>query len=370
MSFRFLQNETKIDFIGLRHYAFVLSVLVFLVGAASIFMNGGLRYGVDFAGGAAVQLHFTNPVADEAIKTSFSSLDLPGLAVQQYGDDGRSYLVRFSTPDLSGEEIRTKINSALQQQFSDNAASIERMEMVGPKVGADLRNAALQAMYIAVLLITVYISGRFEHRWGIAAIMAAILGGAMFLMDFTPLDMTLRVFVLLVITAGICWKLRLNYALGAIVGLVHDVIITVGILSLLGKEFDLNVIAALLTLVGYSLNDKIIVFDRIRENLGRQRPGHFDALSSIINQSVNQTLSRTIMTGLTTLLASISLMVLGGGTIHDFALTMTMGVFIGTYSSIFICNPVLLLGSTEQYVMEAEKRSKQGYERPGEHGVV
>ena len=369
MSFQFLQKETRIDFIGLRRYAYLISMIVFLIGAASIFMNGGLRYGVDFAGGAAVQLQFTNPVADEAIKTSFSSLNLPGLAVQQYGEDGRSYLVRFSTPDLSGEEIRTEISAALRQEFGDNPASIERMEMVGPKVGADLRNAALQAMYIAVLLITVYISGRFEHRWVIAAIMAGILGGAMFLMGFTPLDMTLRVFVLLLITAAICWKLKLNYALGAIVGLVHDVIITVGILSLLGKEFDLNVIAALLTLVGYSLNDKIIVFDRIRENLGKQRAGHLDPLTSIINVSVNQTLSRTIMTGLTTLLASVSLMVLGGGTIHDFALTMTMGVFIGTYSSIFICNPVLLLGSTEQYIM-AEKRSTEGYERPGEHGIV
>ncbi len=369
MSFQFLQKETRIDFIGLRRYAYVLSVVVFLIGAASIFMNGGLRYGVDFAGGAAVQLQFANPVADENIKGAFASLNLPGLAVQQYGEDGRSYLVRFSAPDMSGEEIRAELGTALQQKFTDNTATIERMEMVGPKVGADLRNAALQAMYIAVLLITVYISGRFEQRWVIAAAMAAVLGGAMFLMNFTPLEMTIRVFILLLITAAICWKLKLNYALGAVVGLVHDVSITVGILALLGKEFDLNVIAALLTLVGYSLNDKIIVFDRIRENLRRQKAGHLDPLTSIINMSVNQTLSRTIMTGLTTLLASVSLMVLGGGTIHDFALTMTMGVFIGTYSSIFICNPVLLLGTTEQYIM-AEKAGSEKYERPGEHGVV
>ena len=364
---RLIKKDTKIDFLGVKKYAFVLSIVLFLLGAAAVFMNGGLRYGVDFAGGTVVHLKFEQPVGDESIKSAFAELGLPGLAAQQYGDDNKDYLVRFAAMNQSGEAIRSMVTEALDKAFTGNPVSIERLEMVGPKVGSDLRNAALQAVYIAVLLITVYISGRFEQRWGIAAIMAIVLGGAMFLMTFTPIDMSIRVFVLLIITMIICWKLKLNYALGAIVGLVHDVAITVGLLTLFGKEFDLNIIAALLTLVGYSLNDTIIVFDRIREHLRMQRPGHVQPLKDIINTSVNRTLSRTVMTSITTLAAALSLLILGGGTSHDFALTMTIGVFIGTYSSIFVCNPVLLLGNTEQY-MRREEEVK--YERPGEHGMV
>ena len=369
MSFQLLKKDTNIDFVGMRKYAYVLSIVLLLIGAVSVFLNGGLRYGVDFAGGAAVQLQFEKPVADEAIKKAFDDLKLPGLAVQQYGEGGKSYLVRFASPDKSGESIRKDVAEALSVHFKDNTSTIERLEMVGPKVGADLRNAALQALYFAILLITVYISGRFEHRWVMAAIMAAALGGAMYVMGLLGLDMTIRVVVALVLTLVICWRLKLNYALGAIFGLLHDVLITVGILSLLGKEIDLNIIAALLTLVGYSLNDTIIVYDRVRENLRLQNREHPDELGTIINFSVNQTLSRTIMTSFTTLLASLSLMILGGGTIHDFALTMTMGVFIGTFSSVFVSNPILLLfGNTQHYLLP--ERRTDDYERPGEHGMV
>ena len=237
--------------------------------------------------------------------------------------------------------------------------------MVGPKVGADLRNAALEAMYFAILLITVYISGRFEQRWMIAALMAAVLGSAMYVMGFLGMDMVYRVIGALALTLLISWKLKLNYALGAIVGLLHDVLITLGLLAMMGKEIDLNIIAALMTLVGYSLNDTIIVYDLLRENL---RAAPKQPLDFLINRSVNQTLSRTILTSGTTFVATLALYLLGGGVIHDFALTMLIGVFVGTASSIYVSSAVLLaLGDTDFYVHQQERPV---YEKPGEHGIV
>ena len=368
MSLQIFSEQTKIDFIGLRYYAYALSAVLLIAGLVAFFMHGGLRYGVDFAGGAAVQLQFEKPIADETIKKSLVGLNLPGLSIQQYGEDGRDYLIRFSTPNLTGEEIRKNILSALDETSGGNPVSIQRLEMVGPKVGADLRNAALEAMYFALLLITVYISGRFEQRWTIAVIMAAALGTAMYIMGLLGMNMVYRVIGALALTLIISWKLKLNYAVGAIIALLYDVFVTLGLLAVLGKEIDLNIIAALLTLVGYSLNDKIIVYDRIRENLQKQPEDNPAPLADIINLSVNQTLGRTIMTSATTLIAALSLTILGGGAIHDFALTMSLGVFIGTFSSVFVSNPILLmLGDTRQYMVA---RKKVEYVRPGEHGVV
>jgi preprotein translocase subunit SecF len=167
------------------------------------------------------------------------------------------------------------------------------------------------------------------------------------------------------ITLAVSWRLKLNFAFGAVVGLLHDVFITLGILSVLGKEIDLNVVAALLTLAGYSLNDTIIVYDRIRENL--RKDAECD-LGAVINDSVNQTLSRTLLTGGTTFVAVLALFLLGGGVIHDFALTMLVGIVIGTLSTIYVSAPILLaLGVSEQHVLVRQRKS---YEKPGEHGIV
>ena len=221
-------------------------------------------------------------------------------------------------------------------------------------------------MYYSVLLIAVYISGRFEQRWMAGAIMAAALWGGMYLAGLTGLGMGWLVLLSLGITLVVCFILKLNFALGAIVGLLHDVSITLGLLSVMGVEVDLNVMAALLTLVGYSLNDTIIVYDRLRENL---RAAPQSTMAQLINNSVNQTLSRTILTSGTTLLATLSLFVLGGGVIHDFALTMLIGVFVGTASSIYVSSAILLaLGDVDFYTHRAQESVK--YERPGENGVV
>jgi preprotein translocase subunit SecF len=238
-------------------------------------------------------------------------------------------------------------------------------------VGNDLRNMAIEALFYAVLLITVYISGRFEHSWFIAGAMALVLWGAVYGAGYVGFNQLWGVAIGMVITLLCCWKLKLNFALGAILALMHDVMVTLGLLTLLGVEIDLNVIAALLTLVGYSINDTIVVYDRIRENL-RAVPSDDSvkpSMADIINKSVNQTLSRTIMTSATTLVASLALYLLGGSVIHDFALTITLGVVFGTFSSVFVASPILMaFGNVDLYHKKAHKNDD--YERPGEHGIV
>ena len=211
--------------------------------------------------------------------------------------------------------------------------------MVGPQVGEDLRKKALFAMFYALLFITIYISGRFELKWMLSGVVAAALIGAVYIFNLFDVSIPFLIGAALTVSLVVFWFLELKYAMGAIVALIHDVIITVGIFSIFGKEFTLPIIAALLTIIGYSLNDTIIVFDRIRENLRRH---HKKPLAFIINRSINETLSRTVLTSLTTLIVVVTLFVLGGGIIHDFAFALMIGVVVGTYSSIFVASPILL----------------------------
>ena len=318
MAFAFIKHDTKIDFIGKRHIAYAISILLLLVGLGSALWGNGLRMGIDFAGGVIVQVQFAQPVEDEVLKKSLDVPELPGISTQRFGEGTRDYLLRFSSAEnTDAAALRTNVLTALAKAFPGNDVEIQRLEMVGPKVGDDLTNKALGALYYATLLIAVYISGRFEQRWMAGVAMAAVLWGGMYLAGLTGLSMGWLVLVALGITLVVCFVLKLNFALGALVGLIHDVFITVGLLSLMGVEIDLNVMAALLTLVGYSLNDTIIVYDRLRENL---RAAPKQPLDALINRSVNQTLSRTILTSGTTFVATLALYLLGGGVIHDFAL--------------------------------------------------
>lgn len=366
MGFQFIRPNTNIDFIGKRRWAYGLSLLILLAGLISAIWGNGLKLGIDFAGGVMAQLQFEKSVDDEALKNALDVTELPGVTTQRFGDDGRDYLLRFSSAeDQDVAVLRTNILSILQKSFPGNPVEIQRLEVVGPKIGADLTNKALSALYYAVLLIAVYISGRFEQRWMAAAIMAAGLWGGMYLLDFTGVGMGWQVLFALGITLVICFFLRLNYAFGAVIGLLHDVFITVGLLSILDVEIDLNVMAAIMTIIGYSLNDTIIVYDRLRENL-RAHPK--EDFATLINRSVNQTLSRTLLTSGTTFIATASLYVLGGGVIHDFALTMMLGVIVGTFSSVYVSSAILLaLGDTDFYV---SMQQKEEYEKPGEHGIV
>ena len=341
MSFSFIKHETNIDFIGLRKIAFALSALMILIGAVSLFMKGGPRYGIDFAGGVIIQAKFNAPTDIDTVKKALEGTNLPGLVVQQMGQvKDNDFLIRTSTTtDDSSAGMQKTVAKALDEGVSGAKYEFKRIEMVGPKVGEDLRGKAVEAMYFAILIIAIYISGRFEHRWMAAGLMAAGLFAGITLLQYFHAPQVWLVLGALIITLALCFVLRLNYALGAIVALIHDVLITVGIFSILNKEFDLTIIAALLTLIGFSLNDTIIVFDRIREIRGLKTG---DTLPVIINRSVNQTLSRTIMTSGLAALAVFSLYLFGGAVIHDFALAMLIGIVVGTYSSIYVAAPIII----------------------------
>lgn len=341
MGFQIIKPNTNIDFIGVKKIAFIISAVVILAGLASLVFKGGPKYGIDFAGGMIVQVKVDKANNVEEIKDALSDVELPGLVVQTLGMEGdHEYLIRTSSSDISSQEVRDKVSNSLGDKLGQDSYEIQRLEMVGPKVGADLRTKALEALFYAVLIIAVYISGRFEQRWTAAGIMAAALGASIYGIGLLGMDMGFLIVAALAITVGLCWYLRLNYALGAVAALIHDVTITVGIFSILGKEFDLTIIAALLTIIGYSLNDTIIVFDRIRENNIARKAS--ESFSEVINGSINQTLSRTLMTSLTTLLVVFCLYMLGGSVIHDFAVALLIGVVVGTYSSIFVASPILL----------------------------
>ncbi|MBI5063322.1 MAG: protein translocase subunit SecF, partial [Desulfatitalea sp.] len=217
--------------------------------------------------------------------------------------------------------------------------TIESFEQVGPQVGSDMRQKAMLAIFFALLFINIYISGRFEFKWLISAGMTLVLAVLVYALYLIHLSMPILILAALIASLALFYFLNLKYAMGAVVALIHDVIITIGCFSFSEKEFSLTIVAAILTIIGYSLNDTIIVFDRIRENLRKyqKRP-----MGEIINRSVNETLSRTILTSGYTLLVVLALFFLGGGVIHDFAFALLVGIVIGTYSSIFVASPILL----------------------------
>ena len=211
--------------------------------------------------------------------------------------------------------------------------------MVGPKVGADLREKALKAIYYALLFMAVYISGRFEFKWTMSRIMGLVLLVGVYLLEAIGVKVVYLIYGALFTLLLFCWFLKLPYAFGAVLALAHDVFLVVAVFALTNKEITLEVVAALLTLVGFDLNDTIIVFDRIRENLhkDRKRP-----LGEVINGAINQTLSRTILTSGTVMFVLLCLFFFGGTVIHDFAFALLIGVFLGTLSSIFVASPIVL----------------------------
>ncbi len=350
MGFAIIKKEPNINFIGARKIAFGVSVAIILLGLASLLVKGGPRYGIDFAGGVMVQVQFPESQEPATIKEALANAGLPEYVVQRLGMEAENeYLIRISSVEMGAEVIRSSIQEALDANMADSGYEIQRLEMVGPKVGSDLRTKAMEALFYAVLLIAIYISGRFEQRWWAAGVMAAALATGMYVLGLLSLPMTYLTLAAMAVTLVLCWRLKLNYALGAVIALIHDVLITVGVFSLLNKEFDLTIVAALLTIIGYSLNDTIIVFDRIRENL---RAKFSKVLGETINKSINQTLSRTMLTSGTTLLVVACLYFLGGGVIHDFALALLIGVAVGTYSSIFVASPILLAFQPREEVEE------------------
>jgi len=286
------KSETHFNFMGRIKAAVIFSIVLILIGLGSIVVSGGLKFGIDFAGGTLIQLQFKNPPDIKVIRDGLKTIGLGESTIQEFGSK-RDILIRVQRSEEKLEAVGSMVRRSLMGKFNVDEITVERVEMVGPKVGRDLREKALLSILYAIIGIVIYISWRFE----------------------------------------------VQYAIAAIIALIHDVLVTMGAFSIFDKEFTLVIVAAFLTIIGYSLNDTIVVFDRIRENLRRKGKS---SMSEMINMSINQTLSRTLLTSGTTLLVVIALFFFGGEIIHDFSFALLVGVFIGTYSSIFIASVFLV----------------------------
>lgn len=311
---RIFKKETSIDFMSKRHVAMGMSLVLLIVSLGSI-ATRGLNLGVDFTGGTLVEVGYQTAVEPAEIREVLQQAAFEDVTVQSFGT-ARDVLIRLAPQqDMSSAEISNKVLDALYTAYPDQV-EMRRVEFVGPQIGEELTEDGGLAMLIALFGILIYVALRFEKR----------------------------------------------FALGSVVALVHDVIITVGFFSLLQIEFDLSVLAAVLAVIGYSLNDTIVVFDRIRENFRRMRKS--DTIY-VMNSAINQMLSRTIITSLTTLLVLLALFFLGGEIIHGFATALIVGIFVGTYSSIYVASAsVLMLGISKQDLMPVEKEGAELDDRP------
>ena len=308
MSLRTFKLPT-IDFVNKRKYAMVFSALLLVVSIISLGLQG-LKLGIDFTGGTLIEVGYQQTADLEDIRTKLASANYTGTNVQYFGSD-TEILIQLEPQATSS----AKLSSSIIPMLGDGI-DLRRVEFVGPKVGEELTNDGGLALLYALIGILIYVAFRFEYR----------------------------------------------FALGSIAALIHDVIITLGVFSILQIEFDLTVLAAILAVIGYSLNDTIVVFDRIRENFLSTR--HIEPVP-IVNDALNQTLARTLMTSLTTLLVLLALFYLGGEVIHSFAGALIIGVVIGTYSSIFVASSMILaLGISKEDMLPSEKEKKEIDARP------
>ena len=285
------QNTIKIDFLSKRLMALVLSSILIIISIGSL-ATQGLKKGIDFTGGTLVELSFPEPAELSTLRELLSKAGFQGAIVQHFGSS-KEVLIRLSPDDvLNTAAVSNKVLDVINNKYSQQG-DLRRAEFVGPQVGEELAEDGGLALLYALICILIYVTFRFEYR----------------------------------------------FALGSVAALAHDVIITLGVFSIFQFEFDLTVLAAILAVIGYSLNDTIVVFDRVRENFRKLRKG---TPTEVVNISLNQTLSRTIMTSMTTLLVLFALFFLGGEIIHDFALALIIGVIVGTYSSIYVASPITL----------------------------
>ena len=283
--------KPDIPFINYFRLFNIISLILILISLGSIFYKG-LNFGVDFKGGTLIELRVDNDqIRISEVREAFFKMDLGDVNVKEFGKEG-DYLIKFEKTKSNDENFIENIKDKLFKNMGVNF-NFRRVENVGPKVSAELLRAGLIAIVLSLTAMLIYIWIRFE------------------------------------------WQ----FSLGAIIALVHDVIITIGFFSILEFEINLSIIAAVLTIVGYSMNDTVVIFDRVRENLKKYTSKKIEEISNI---SINETLSRTIITSLTTLLALLSIFFFGGTILHGFSFAMILGVIFGTYSSIFIANPILI----------------------------
>jgi preprotein translocase subunit SecF len=290
-----LIKDTNIDFLGKRYIAFIVSGILSIVGIVAIVQiaTGHANLGIDFAGGTAIQFKFEKPVVLHSVRLALEEGGLRDFDLQDLPSENK-ILIRVKKTDQKLGQISQTIENVLQQKLPDNKYVVDSTTEIGPKVGGRLRADAAKAVAVAVIGILVYVAFRFQFKFGV----------------------------------------------GATVATFHDVLAVLGLFFIMGREINLILITALLTIAGYSLTDTVVVFDRIRENLKlKQR----ESVEAIMNLSINEVLSRTIITSTTVLLTSLALFFFGGEVLHDFSLAMIMGVIVGTYSSIFVASPVVLL---------------------------
>lgn len=287
-----LFKKTHIDFIGRRYYAYAVSAVLVLSGVTSLAVKGGPKLGIDFTGGTLVQLGFKTNLPMQDLRAELAEQGYPDAELQGFAE-GKSVGVRLPKSDQSASSVGERLRQIIREKFAGSDPVVERAESVGPAVGRALANQALSAIFWALVLIIIYVAFRFRSMlWGVCSIVA----------------------------------------------LLHDVLSVVGIFSILNKEISVTVVAGILTLAGYSMNDTIVVYDRMRENI---RLSKKESLAEIINRSVNETLSRTVMTSVTVAITVIVLFLFGGTVIHDFAFAMLWGVFVGSYSTIFVAAPII-----------------------------
>ncbi len=293
----FLNTPPKIDFLKIRKQAYILSAVVVLASIILMFTKG-FNLGLDFTGGTAIQIKFKEPVTSAELRKTLAVVNLQDALIQEVGKGTNEFEIRVGVKKGSSSEILAKVKKALNEKYKDKY-EIRKVEFIGSIVGEELRKASIYSILAVMLAILLYVGYRFE-----------------------PI-----------------------FAIAAVIPLFHDAIITLGFFSLLGEEVNLSVIAAILTVIGYSLNDTIIVFDRIRENMrlrGRKN------LVDLINQSINENLSRTVITSGTTLFSVIALYLFGGESLKGFSLALIIGIVVGTYSSVYVAAPIVI--ELERYI--------------------
>ena len=295
-----LFNKTKINFLSKRKYATIVSIIFIVSGIFSLITKAGPKLSIDFTGGTIVQMKFDTTIEVQNFRNQLQKNNITNFEVIEFGSK-YEYLLRLQTSKSSDDLIQD-----LKTIFNENNFEVRRVETVGPRIGRELRSEAIYAIVMALIGILFYIWFRFDRY----------------------------------------------YALGSVAALIHDVIFTLGIFSMLNLEINLTIIAAFLTIVGYSLNDTIVVFDRIRENISKYSR---EDLESVVNLSLNETLNRTIITSFTTLMVVITLFIIGGEVIKLFSFALIIGVIIGTYSSLYVASPVMIYFE----IKAAQKLSKK-----------
>ena len=290
--FELIKSGTRFDFMGKMKVITMMSLVVCLISVWAILTR--MNYGVDFRGGAEVQAKFATVVSLDDLRSTLDNAGFKGVSVQTIGESGNSVLIKVQAAENELGAVTEQITKTLNTSFAGNTVEIEKVDIVGPKAGHELRNSAIKAMFWAILCIMIYVSVRFDFR----------------------------------------------YAPGTMVSIIHDLLIIGGIIAFTGMEFSLQIVGALLALIGYSVNDTVVIYDRIRE-YETKNPNK--TLIENINDAVNDTLSRTIVTALATFIVCAAMYIFGGGAIKDFFFVLSVGIFLGTYSTVYVAAGFVVL---------------------------